>query len=279
MNFTDLNLGIIGYGKVGSALGASWSSAGIKVWAVDRDVLKLQNKVDQHSVRICTSIQELLDLCSIIFLCLREDDLSSQVDILEKLNAHDIILAHTAGSLSPVIFSSLNLSCQTAVFHPYRSFTSLSTKPGLLENSFIGIVADSKTFPVLAELAKKLKARPVKLDAANLPLYHASATILAGGIVGLIECAEKFLKEAGFPEQHVPELVTSFILQIIKNIENLGPREALSGPWKRGAIDVIQKHIDAINEKFPQKINLYLSLAEQVMDSEDEDFTDIFNIP
>lgn len=279
MNFTDPKIGIIGYGKVGSALGVSWSSAGIEVWALDKDILKLKQKIDNRPIGICSSAEELLDLCSVIFLCLREEDLSAQVDTLEKLNVHNIILAHTAGSLSTDIFSSLKTSCQTAVFHPYRSFTGLTTEPGILENSFIGIVADSKIFPVLAELVKILKATPVKLDASNLPLYHASATILAGGTVCLIDSAEKFLKEAGFPEQYIPELVTSFVLQIIENIEKQGTREALSGPWKRRAIQVIQKHIDVINEKFPQTINLYLSLAQQVMDTEDEDFTDILDIP
>lgn len=261
MEYKKLKIGIIGYGKVGSTLAKIWNENNLTINIYDRNI---KNKSSENSINFFLSSKEVLENSDIIFLSVQEKYLKNLIiNIKDKLNENQI-LVHLSGAIGLDIFNSISeYRKKTAIFHPFFSFPKKNFKADNLSKTIIGIVANKYIYKYLELLSNILKAEPILIDENMLNLYHASATILSGGIPNLIKTAISFLKTSGVSEETAKKTIIEFAQSIIGNIKEFGIEKATTGPWERKAIDIIYSHIKVIDKYFPHKKDLYIELAKE----------------
>ena len=108
----------------------------------------------------------------------------------------------------------------------------------------------------MATLAEALDARTFAVDEAQRARYHATATIAASHVAGLMGQVERNAAQVGVPLAAYLDLARS----TLANVEALGPSAALTGPIVRGDWETIRGHLAALA---PDDRAAYLALAAE----------------
>ena len=103
---------------------------------------------------------------------------------------------------------------------------------------------------------KALEARTFAVDEQQRARYHATATIAASHVAGLMGQVERNATQVGVPLAAYLDLARS----TLANVEALGPPAALTGPIVRGDWETIRAHLAALS---PDDRAAYLALATE----------------
>src|SRR6185436_137780 len=91
-------------------------------------------------------------------------------------------------------------------------------------------------------LAEALDARTFAVDEAHRARYHATATIAASHVAGLMGQVARNADAVGVPLAAYIDLARS----TLANVEALGPAAALTGPIVRGDWSTVRSHLAAL---------------------------------
>jgi predicted short-subunit dehydrogenase-like oxidoreductase (DUF2520 family) len=97
--------------------------------------------------------------------------------------------------------------------------------------------------PGVAPLAQALEARTFAVDEQQRARYHATATIAASHVAGLMGQVERNARQVGVPLAAYLDLAKS----TLANVEALGPPSALTGPIVRRDWETIRAHLAALS--------------------------------
>lgn len=98
------------------------------------------------------------------------------------------------------------------------------------------------------------------------PLYHAAACLASNYLVSLLNAVESFYQACGISEKDARKAYLPLVMGSLKNIENSGSLQALTGPIARGDCGTIQKHMSAIRQTLPQYDSLYKTMGLLTVD-------------
>jgi predicted short-subunit dehydrogenase-like oxidoreductase (DUF2520 family) len=107
-------------------------------------------------------------------------------------------------------------------------------------------------------LATTLRMVPVRIPAEAKPAYHAGAAFVANYTVALVGVAERLARSAGVPAEIAGRLYLPLLAGAVANLTALGPAAALTGAVRRGDVQTIQSHLDALS---PEDRELYRTVA------------------
>ena len=158
-------------------------------------------------------------------------------------------VAHVSGA-TPL--SALDPHERRFSVHPLQTLTR-ERGPEQLDGAWGGISAETDDALARARwLAETLGLRPFEVADANRTLYHAAAVIGGNFLVTLHRVATRLLDEVGAPPEAIVPLMT-------RTIEN---GFDLTGPIARGDWTTVEAHLAALEERAPDLVPLYRSLAE-----------------
>ena len=257
-------VGIVGAGRVGTALGVAIDRAGWPVVAVasrDADRRARAGVVLPHA-RLVDDPAALLDLVDLVVLAV-PDDVMGMVAADVRLRPGQAIV-HTSGALSSAVLAPAQVPGTTAAsFHPLVPFADLDRALAALPGATIAIEGDPALVMRLSELATAMGARPLTVSAAGKPAYHAAAVLAAGGVVALLDVIGELGRVAGLDEQAALDTYAPLIRSALGNAEALGIAAALTGPVVRGDTRTIALHLEAIDRLAPGVRDLYLATARR----------------
>ena len=120
-------------------------------------------------------------------------------------------------------------------------------------------------------------ATPKALDRVR---YHAAAALMANGAAALAAAACELLQGAGLDDGH--RLLGPLLRSVADNVEHSGLPAALTGPVRRGDVDTVRAHLEAIATVHPNLTYLYvasaraqLTMAQQLNEAAPENFHEI----
>ena len=93
-------------------------------------------------------------------------------------------------------------------------------------------------------------------------LYHASAVLVAGGAVALIEEASRLLEQAGLQRDEAERALCSLMSSALDNMQEFGTASALTGPVRRGSVETVERHRRALASQDKRTHRLYDVLSE-----------------
>ena len=219
-------IGVVGAGRVGSAIAARLREQGLAVRSRTNRGLDLKG-------------------VALVILCVPDSALAERA---RKIDAGPWV-AHVSGA-TPL--AALEPHRRRFSVHPLQTFTE-SRGPEQLDGAWAAVTGESEEARDHAlELARALGLEPFGLADSDRPLYHAGAVIAANFLVTLHQAAAQLVAEAGAP----PEALVPLMRRTIEN------GFELTGPVSRGDWETVEAHLAVIRERRPELEPLYRTLSD-----------------
>jgi predicted short-subunit dehydrogenase-like oxidoreductase (DUF2520 family) len=236
-----MKLGIVGNGRLGTALSAALLEAGYDV-----DGPAGRGEVPAGDV---------------LLLCVPDAEISAAA---ETVAGAARLVGHTSGA-TPL--SALRPAARGGAhvfgFHPLQTFAR-SDDPPMLEG--VGCAIAGSTPEALAtarEIADRLGMLPFELPDHKRAAYHAAASVASNFLVTLQAMAEEVARDAGLEPAQARRLLAPLVRKTVDNWVELGPEAALTGPVARGDEHTVNAQRQAISAASPQLLPLFDALVER----------------
>lgn len=195
------------------------------------------------------------DKPDIIIITVTDDAIE---EVCEKLPDPDVLVVHTSGSVS--------MDCLKAhgnnygVFYPLQTFTKgVSLKydeiPVFIEGS------DPKNLDRIRKYASLISKDVREADSESRRKLHLASVFACNFTNVLADISAGILNEAGYDLTAVLPLMQ----QTVDKLKTLTPKEAQTGPAKRGDNEIIRKHVKMLESK-PKFQSLYKLMSEIIQD-------------
>jgi predicted short-subunit dehydrogenase-like oxidoreductase (DUF2520 family) len=107
-------------------------------------------------------------------------------------------------------------------------------------------------------LANTLRMVPVRIPADAKPAYHAGASLVANYTIALVGVAERLARSAGVSPEVAAKLYLPLLGGAVANLTALGPAASLTGAVRRGDVQTIRAHLQALG---PEDRELYRAVG------------------
>jgi predicted short-subunit dehydrogenase-like oxidoreductase (DUF2520 family) len=171
---------------------------------------------------------------------------------------HKIAL-HSSGALSSEVLAPLRRAgASTASLHPMMSFTALNRNPNL-KGVWFSVEGEAAAVSVARKIAKDLGGNVLTLKADQKALYHAFGAMIAPLLVSHLEAAEQMAQRAGLDAKSARMVMKPIVEKVISTFLASGAQRAFSGPFLRGDINTVQRHLRSLQGSDEEEV--YRALA------------------
>jgi predicted short-subunit dehydrogenase-like oxidoreductase (DUF2520 family) len=156
-----------------------------------------------------------------------------------------VSFVHVSGSLGLDALAAL-ADHAVGSFHPLQSFPA-PRPPEAFQG--ITVAVDASTTGLerrLAQLARDIGARPRHVGDEERVLYHAAAVFASNYVVAVIAEAVKVLGKAGWSPAEAERALLPLVEGAVASVRGAGVTKALTGPIRRGDVDTVLRHLDAL---------------------------------
>jgi predicted short-subunit dehydrogenase-like oxidoreductase (DUF2520 family) len=260
------SVSIIGAGRVGRTLGKCLRDLGWRIGAV----VTRSERTSRAAVRAIgagtpfSAISPESFYAPTILVTTPDDLLAPTAAALAHIGGRSgcrgKVVLHTSGALDRTVLKPLaRLGAATGSLHPMQTFSGCNVPK--LEGTIFAVEGDPQARQVARLIARSLGGVAIDIDRRNKAAYHASAILVAGNALGLVEAATQVLIKAGFPRRRALQTLLPLMRQVIDNFERLGPRQSWTGPVARGDYSVVARHMKALADYPPEFRQAYATLA------------------
>ncbi len=166
---------------------------------------------------------------------------------------------HSSGALTSDVLQHLRAKgARVASVHPGMTFVAKSV-PSLKGVPF-GIEGDAGALRLARTIIAGLCGTAVTIRKQNKVLYHAFDTFASPLLIALMAAMESVGQAAGIPENKLRTMAGPLLQQTLDNYLEHGSAGAFSGPFVRGDVAVVRKHLEALRE-LPEARAAYMELA------------------
>jgi predicted short-subunit dehydrogenase-like oxidoreductase (DUF2520 family) len=256
-------VGIVGLGRIGTALAVFLGRHGYSVQIVRREQ-RLQTVCPTNdSEFIVTTLEKAAQNTDVIFITTPDDIIAEIVSKLQLIDIKCTAVLHMSGSLSSEILLPLKeRGIVIGSLHPLQSFPNAKQAVENLPGSYFTFEGDKSLLPWISELIDSfegvLKVLP---STESKAIYHAGAVIVSNYLVGLAQLGSECLEKAGFRSEEAREALLPLMRGTMNNLLVMPPEQALTGPVSRGDVGVIRSHLSAFKQNYSEALPAYLALA------------------
>jgi predicted short-subunit dehydrogenase-like oxidoreductase (DUF2520 family) len=249
---SDVRVGVVGAGRVGTALAAALREAGVAVEGP-------------------AGRGEVPSGCDAIVLCVPDAEIEAAAATVAGAAS---LTGHTSGA-TPL--SALAAAGGAAFgLHPLQSFAGGAVaeapaaeaggRSALTLFAGAGCAVAGTTPEALGfatGLARVLGMTAFEIDDEGRAAYHAAASVASNFLVTLQAAAERIAAGAGLEPDEARRLLLPLVRRTVDNLAALGPERALTGPVARGDEATIAAQRRAVAETAPELLDLFDALVEQ----------------
>jgi predicted short-subunit dehydrogenase-like oxidoreductase (DUF2520 family) len=200
-----------------------------------------------------TDVNAIFPNADIYLFALKDSALSGIASALPSLQG---LWVHTAGSISLDVFS--DYSARRGVLYPLQTFSK--NRKVSFQNIPLFIEANCQDDEQLLDtIARKLSDRVIHLSSGKRKSLHLAAVFACNFTNHLYALAAEILENHDLDW----DLLLPLIRETASKVENMHPVEAQTGPAVRYDKNVINKHLEMLNEQ-PDVQELYRLLSESI---------------
>jgi predicted short-subunit dehydrogenase-like oxidoreductase (DUF2520 family) len=237
---SPLRVGIVGAGRVGSALAAALRDAGVEV----------EGPLGRGGCPVG---------CDAILLCVPDAEIAAAAEVV---TAAAPLVGHTSGA------TPLTALAHTGVaafgLHPLQTVAQAGVRFQGAGAAVAGSSPEALAFA--AALAERLGMTPFDIDDEGRAAYHAAASVASNFLVTLQAAAETIAGGAGLDPEQARALLAPLVRETVENIAELGPEAALTGPIARGDEATVAVQRAAVEEAAPELLDLFDELVRRTRD-------------
>jgi predicted short-subunit dehydrogenase-like oxidoreductase (DUF2520 family) len=260
-------VGVIGAGRVGSALGAALVRAGHQIVATTAVSAASLRRAERLLPGVpIRPADEVVDQAELVLLTVPDDALVGLVTGLAGtgLWRPGQIAAHTSGAHGiGVLDPAAARGVLPLALHPVMTFAGRPEDVDRLEGASFGVTAPDELRVVAETLVVEMGGEPVWVPESARPLYHAALTIGSNHLVTLVNDALGLLDAAGVDQS--ARLVAPLLSASLDNALRL--RDAgLTGPVSRGDVATVEQHLRTLGQQAPALVASYRVMARRTVE-------------
>jgi predicted short-subunit dehydrogenase-like oxidoreductase (DUF2520 family) len=257
-----LRVGVIGAGRVGTALAVALSRAGHKIVAASAVSDASRERVRRYlSGTPVIQPADVADASDLVLLTVPDDALPGLVHGLAATEAPLMgrMLVHASGRHGlAVLEPATQQGALPLALHPVMTFTGRADDADRLAGICFGVTAPVVLRPAAEVLVMEMGGEPVFIAEADRDLYHAALAGAANHLVTQVVQAEDLLAKAGVGQP--ARMLGPLLSAALDNALRFGDA-ALTGPVARGDADTVAGHVAALRAEAPEALPAYLALA------------------
>jgi predicted short-subunit dehydrogenase-like oxidoreductase (DUF2520 family) len=157
-----------------------------------------------------------------------------------------VAFVHCSGALGLGALGRLAARHEVGSFHPLQSFPR-PRPPEAFRGSLVAV--DASAPPLrrrLERLARDLGAKPRGVEEADRVVYHAAAVFASNYLVALAAEAVELLGTIGWSESEAVVGLIPLMGGALDEVARRGPTAALTGPIRRGDVETVTRHLEAL---------------------------------
>jgi predicted short-subunit dehydrogenase-like oxidoreductase (DUF2520 family) len=264
----SLTVGIVGAGRVGTAIGAALARAGHHVTAASGRSsaarARIASRLTDAAHRRAEDVVREADL---VIFAVPDDVLAPLIAHLGESGAFraGVIVAHTSGAHGiGILHPATARGALPLALHPAMTFTGAADDADRLTGGItFGVTAPDELRRTAAELVGELGGAIEWIPDERRALYHAALAHGANHLATLVNEAMDRLRDAGVV--HPERVLSPLLYASLDNTLAMGDA-ALTGPVSRGDANTIASHLDTLSEHAPESVPMYLALARRTAD-------------
>jgi predicted short-subunit dehydrogenase-like oxidoreductase (DUF2520 family) len=257
------NVVIIGAGRISYPLASALTKSEYNIVSIISKNIN-SSKALAKKIRIDNFSDDLNDIsksASIYFLTVPDGEIAAVASEISKLklNFRQSLFIHLSGAENISVLKSLKRKkAKTASLHPMQTFPS--KKIVSLKGVHAALETDNEsTYKSLLKISKDLHLIPFRIESKNKSYYHLAGIYASNFLAGNLYLANQLLSLNKIDREKHFDILRSTINSTLKNIENVGPANALSGPVDRGDIQTIKNHISSLKKIVKKSSSNYFS--------------------
>ncbi len=242
-------VGVVGAGRLGTALAAALREAGVEVEGP-------------------AGRGEVPRGCEAIVLCVPDAEIPAAAATVAGAAP---LVGHTSGATR---LGALEAAGGAAFgLHPLQTFPERASSEAASperEPSALGAFAGAgcavagTTPAALAfavRLAELLGMTPFEIDDEGRAAYHAAASVASNFTVTLLAAAERIAAGAGLAPHEARALLAPLVRRTVESVAELDPERALTGPIARGDHGTVDAQRRALEDAAPELLDLFDELV------------------
>lgn len=242
------SVGIIGPGRMGSALAEAFHLTGQPIHAIagrSADCPKAHQLAQRVDAKVMSS-QALAKCCSLIFIAVPDDHIAAVCDAVVWTAGSGVV--HVSGATELLALHHA-VHCQAHVggFHPLQSISQHGATAASFQRCTITVEAEN---PQLTErltgLATQLGAHINVLPAHTRMCYHAAANHASALLIALLTDMATLWESWGGSEEDMMHALLPLMNGTLTAASAKGVANALTGPLARGDIGTLKGHLSAL---------------------------------
>lgn len=215
----------------------------------------------KYNTVLVSDYTNLITTADIYFICVKDNAISGVVKQLAKLNTNGLV-THTSGSIDISVLK--NTSKKIGVFYPLQSFSvndSVDWKsiPVFLETN------NSSSLTLLKRISEK-NGNIVKVFNSQQRLQFHLAAVFASNFTNALYEVAFSLIEKEFSKND-SKLLIPLITQSFNKMLKLTPKQAQTGPAKRGDKITMNKHLKLLDKNTSLK-KIYKQLSDLIIEQQ-----------
>jgi len=256
-------IAFIGCGAVGKTLAVALSKGGYSVIAASS---RTYSSAEDLASRIagCVSYESIPEAAlqaDLIFITTFDSAIESVVNSI-KWSARQAAVHCSGASSLDVLKTAESQGASIGSFHPLQAFAGVDDALAALPGSTFGIEGEGQLKDYLTQLALDVGGKPIFLQSSDKPLYHASAVTLGGVLMGQIAViAQIWQDRLGVERNEALKTLIPMVRGVADALEANGIPNGIAGPYVRGDIETVKKHLEAMRSVGIKEMQMYATTA------------------
>ena len=237
---SELRIGVVGRGRLGTALSDALRAAG-------RDV---SGPVGRGEV----------PAADVIVLCVPDAEISAAAAAVADAAP---LVGHTSGATGLAALEPAGADGRFGI-HPLQTFSGSPRDAERFRGCRCAVGGTSAdALDAALGIARSLGTEPFELSDEQRPAYHAAASIASNFLVALEAAAEEVAAGAGLDPAEARAALAPLVRATVDNWAALGPEGALTGPVARGDELTVAAQREAVRAVAPQLEELFDVMVER----------------
>jgi predicted short-subunit dehydrogenase-like oxidoreductase (DUF2520 family) len=254
---------LVGPGRAAKAFARSWLEAGGHIEHVlSRDQAGARRAVELLQEGQPRTAGSGRFACDVLILGVPDDSIgTAAARIAPEVSCR--LAFHLSGAAAADEIGVLRRSgASVGSLHALRAFSGESSENW--RGAFVAIEGDEPACAAGEQIVRAFGARGRRLAAETKGLYHAAATLAAGGALALVSLATRVWASLGIPEDEARPALADLAARAASTATHRPFEDAFTGPLARRDLKTVRVHRAALATR-PELLRLYDLLARETL--------------
>lgn len=256
-------IAIVGAGRAGQTLARALRLKGYRVACVVTRSLKTAQRARQFiggGTPVRAPLKEVPD-ANVALISAPDDRVGAVAEALARAEGswRGKVVLHTSGALSSRVLEPLRRrGASVGSMHPIFAFPRPLKK--FPAGVVFGIEGTARALKEAQRLARALRGVAVRVRADRKALYHASAALVAGHLMTLVDLGVRMMTRSGVPAKRARGALLPLVFGTVGNYSRRGAK-AWTGPLERGDAETVREHVKALRRLPRRYREAYVALG------------------